>query len=81
MNFNEEPQVITLIDEEDGREIKLAVLEIFDFKDKTYALLADAENFENQDVLLVFVDGNNFNTIDSTEEFDAVLTYVKSKGK
>jgi uncharacterized protein YrzB (UPF0473 family) len=87
---NLDEQVITL-ESEDGKSYACRILGVFDFEGKEYALLlnmGDSENpnqnaEENPDASTVIMqliekdDQAIFRTIESDEEFERVVAYVK----
>lgn len=84
---NLDEQTITL-ESEDGRSYACRILGVFEFDGKEYALLlnlGDAENEEeNKDgsstVIMQLIEKDDqaiFRTIESDEEFERVVAYVK----
>ena len=87
---NLDEQTITL-ESEDGRSYACRILGVFEFDNKEYALLLnlgdgeqDAEGAENKDgastVIMQLIEKDDqaiFRTIESDEEFERVVAYVK----
>lgn len=88
---NLDEQTITL-ESEDGRSYACRILGVFEFDNKEYALLlnlGDAESEEEQKakeadgsstVIMQLIEQNDqaiFRTIESDEEFEKVVAYVK----
>jgi hypothetical protein len=85
---NLDEQTITL-ESEDGRAYSCRILGVFEFDNKEYALLlnlGDGENTEEQDnqegstVIMQLIEKDDqaiFRTIESDEEFERVVAYVK----
>lgn len=84
-NENEEPQIIKTIDE-DGKEVSLKLIDIVTVDDQEYALLADAQELENEDseeeseIVLMRLkkesDEYIFETIEDDDEFDLVAQAI-----
>jgi hypothetical protein len=87
---NLDEQTITL-ESEDGKSYACRILGVFDFEEKEYALLlnlGDAENPSEPDenskdastVIMQLIEKDDqaiFRTIESDEEFERVVAYVK----
>lgn len=66
--------IVTLIDE-DGKNHDFQVVEIIEVDGKEYALLlpADAEDPEQEEVLVLRMEADHFATIEDEAEFQAVV--------
>lgn len=78
----EDENIIEMIDD-DGNVIKCELYDIFEFEDKQYAVLIEADtNDEDPEVVLMRCneegDDVYFETIDDDEEFERVQNYVES---
>lgn len=84
---NLDEQTITL-ESEDGRSYSCRILGVFEFDGKEYALLLNLGDSENEDenkdgtstVIMQLIEKDDqaiFRTIESDEEFERVVAYVK----
>lgn len=82
--MSDEEQNLVTITDENGNDTQCEVYDVFDFEEKTYALLLPLDEEDEEDaelIVLEYIEEDDecyFRNIEDEEEFDRVCEYVQT---